>query len=652
MRLQKFPWPPLIVSFLAFIVYVLTLAPSVLFIDSGELAADATILGIAHPTGYPLFTMVGYVFSHLPIGGTAVWRLNIMAAVFCSLGAGAMTVLVQFILTEISAVVPHRGGDKKKKSAEHAVKISDEISERAAVFGGMFAGLMLAFSQTFWSQATAVEVYALHCLLVPSSIYFFLRYCREKPMQVYSKWGVLWAVTWGLSFSNHMTSILLIPAFIVFFFMSFGWTLRSVTRGMMLLLPFAVGLAPYLYLPIRASMHPALNWGNPVTIENFIRHWTGHQYQVWMFTSFDSAGKQLKYFLGDFPTEFGLMGLIPVLLGAVALYRQSKAMFVFVAILLVTCVLYSINYDIHDIDSYFLLAYFATAICCGVGAWWLIRGGSLRTIALPVLAMCVALNIVQHYKGNDESHDFMVHDYTLNLLNSLPQNALIISWQWDFFVAGSIYFQNVEHVRPDIMVIDKELLRRTWYLDQIHDTHPDVYERSRYAIEPFYTSLQKFERDEPYDVDEIEAQYRAVIKSFIADNMHDRPIFVTGELEKDYTLGFSRIPEGLAYRLYLKDEFVDVPFPSWKYRDMPRRNYYTDKIREMYIFIAAARGKYLSDRGKYAEALPYFNYALTFQPHGPITENNPTSANLGHSVQMIVQSRDECQSKLRTLNKQ
>src|SRR5579864_6060332 len=82
-----------LVGAVAFVAYLFTLAPSVDFIDSGELATDCYTLGICHPTGYPLFTLIGWVFSHLPIASLPILRLNIMAAFFTAAGAG-MLVLV------------------------------------------------------------------------------------------------------------------------------------------------------------------------------------------------------------------------------------------------------------------------------------------------------------------------------------------------------------------------------------------------------------------------------------------------------------------------------------------------------------------------------------------------------------------------------
>ena len=63
------------------IIYILTLHPTVGFIDSGELAAVVYTFGVPHPTGYPVFLLIGYIVSHLPLGGSVIYRLNLLSAI-------------------------------------------------------------------------------------------------------------------------------------------------------------------------------------------------------------------------------------------------------------------------------------------------------------------------------------------------------------------------------------------------------------------------------------------------------------------------------------------------------------------------------------------------------------------------------------------
>ena len=193
----------------------------------------------------------------------------------------------------------------------------------------------------------------------------------------------------------------------------------------------------------------------------------------------------------------------------------------------------------------------------------------------------------------------------------------------------------------------ERLLRRTWYIDQLQHTHPELYERSRHEIEVFRASLVKFERDEPYDANVVEQQYRDVIRGFVDKNIAEHPIFATAELEQEYTPGYVRIAEGLAFRLYAHDDGAPVEFPKWQYRDVPIRNYYCDKIREMYMVLAASRGKYLVDHRQFAEAERYYTYALSFVPKTPPPPGEPTAMTIARSAQQIAAAREDCRAKMK-----
>ncbi len=114
----------LVTALFVFIVYLFTLAPSVVQIDSGELAAVQATLGIAHPTGYPLFTMLGYLFSLIPLPFTKILQLNILAAIYCSAAVGVFTYTIKYCLDNLSsfktknAIKKELSKKEKKKSKE------------------------------------------------------------------------------------------------------------------------------------------------------------------------------------------------------------------------------------------------------------------------------------------------------------------------------------------------------------------------------------------------------------------------------------------------------------------------------------------------------------------------------------------------------
>ena len=164
----------IITGFFVFIIYLFTLAPSVMQIDSGELAAVQATLGIAHPTGYPLFTIIGYIFSLIPFPFTKIYQLNLLAAVFCSAGITVFVYTSKLLLDNLNLFSPAKVKIEKKKKNKKKTKNADKkkeegeevLKESFKYIIAIAGGLILAFSKTSWLQSTSVEVYSLHILLM------------------------------------------------------------------------------------------------------------------------------------------------------------------------------------------------------------------------------------------------------------------------------------------------------------------------------------------------------------------------------------------------------------------------------------------------------------------------------------------------------
>jgi hypothetical protein len=579
-------WLGFAVSLTVFAVYLMTLAPSVNFIDSGELATVACTLGIAHPTGYPLFTLLGWFFTKLPLAAEPIARLNIMAAFFCAAGIFVFFQLVHFLL----------------------VQMPKGTSLTASLVASAGASLLLAFSETYWSQATSVEVYSLHLFFLSMTLYCFVRASLSKKQvksdragSGESHWWMVFAFVLGLAFTNHMTTILLAPGLLYLYFAINGGGKDSWVRIVKMGAPFVLGLSVYLYLPLRAAHGALLNWGNPVTLERFYWHFSGKQFRVWLFSSSEAAGRQLKYFLDSLPLEFAYIGLLLGLMGAILLFFAHRKVGIATLILFVSCVLYSINYDIHDIDSYFLLAYLCIALWSGFAfarmATFL--GGTPRstTIAVILVLAIACAPVIVHYSKNDESSNYLVEDYTKNMFSSLQQDALVISYQWDFWVSASYYYQLVKGVRPDIAVVDKELLRRSWYLIQLGKRYPWLIGNSKGEVDAFGEELYKFEHDIPYNPAIIQAKYVNMISSFISRNMATRPVYVTPEIEAEFTVGFQRVPEGLAFRLVADTSFHAIGIPNYVVRRFARRGRLEDAVKNLYLSSLNAMAGYALAHG-------------------------------------------------------
>lgn len=603
-----------VTSVVAFIVYLRTLAPTVNFIDSGELSAVACTLGVAHPTGYPLFTLIGRLFCMLPIAAEEIVRLNIMSALFSACGIFFFFLLVHYLLSIVL--------DRLKRN------LSKDPQQRVHVLNGVSAAasFVLAFSETYWSQATSIEVYSLHALFLSLVLYVFLRangpalgMTSDAYTASRNAWWVLFAFVLGLSFTNHMTTILLAPGLLFLYFALQGSSRLSWRRIGMMALPFLGGLSVYLYLPIRAASEPTLNWGYTVTFERFFWHLSGKQYRVWIFSSMDAAGKQLSYFLDSLLPEFAYVGIALAVLGLIPFWQTNRKMMIGFLLLFVTCVFYSINYDIHDIDSYFLLAYLSLAIFAGAGLLWLVlRVAEVIQVRLVMVArvapVVAVVPLLMHYHAADESSNYLVEDYTKNVFNSMDSNAMILSYQWDFWLSASYYYQFVKHMRPDVAVVDKELLRRSWYLREMKNRYPWLIEQSQAEVDMFSRELYKFEHDLPYDPSVIQARFVGMIRSFVEKSMEQRPVYVTGEIEPEFTAGLQRVPLGLVFLVVKDTAFVDVLFPLYSYRPFARRGRLEDKTRELYANSYIERGLYYMRHGNALEGKRAFEEALTYDP--------------------------------------
>ncbi|MHB1049520.1 MAG: protein O-mannosyl-transferase family [Bacteroidota bacterium] len=553
---------------LSMAVYFMTLSPSVGFIDSGELAAVGTTLGIAHPTGYPLFTVIARFWSMLPVAGEEIVRLNIMSAFFTS---GAM-VLFFFVMLELL--------EPKSRNRTPMQSVSSAT-----------ASLFLALSQTVWRQGITTEVYSLHLLLLTAAVLFFLIALRTDE----NRWWIFFSFVLGLSFTNHMTTMLLAPAVMFLYFRRCGIVREAFVRAMYLALPFAAGLSVYLFLPVRASSHPLFNWGNPQTAETFLSHVSGKQFQVWMFSSTETARTQLEYFFDRLPAEFFYLPLIAALIGIVVLFVADREKFFFVALLAVTCVAYAINYDIHDIDAYFLLAYVAVMIFAGFGMNKIFQSfsaGRLRFVPYLLSVGLVSIQAYGNWKSVDQSRNYYVEDYTTAILRHLPPNAIILSYQWDYFISASYYYQHVRSIRPDVRVLDKELFRRSWYFPQLERMYPEIMERSRTESILFLQELMKFEKGLPYEYGAIEGRYANLLKSIIDKNIGEVSIFVTPEIEQQYTAGYRRIPYGLVSQLTTDTVYRESPFPEISMRSQAADDRYTTQVRKFSSMALRQRGMY------------------------------------------------------------
>jgi hypothetical protein len=634
---------PLTAALVALALYLLTLNPTFGFIDKGELVAAASTLGIAHPTGYPTIMMLGWVATKLlPV--RPVLALNILSALLTAAGVGVLSLAFAEVLRRVGVESHSRRGpartegqpSKRAQKRGHIViaPAGPAAPQRAVAgyesFYAALAALFVGLTATWWNQANGFEVYSLHALLVALVLHLFLRYVHRvidprgettADEREARRLRILFPLALGLAFTNHLTVVLLAPAFLVYFFWT--WTQRSqgdrsvgaVFSELARLAPwFALGLLPYLYLPLRASSDPLFNWGDPDSFGRLVDHVRGKQYAIWFLQGGDVFSQQSRYFFSKLPSEVAFIGLTIAALGFVQLFRRSLRLGILAVLVFVTCVIWAGGYDILEIEPYYMLAILALGLACAAGARW-IEDRAGATAALGAMMLLVIATAAINFTRANERSNVVVEEMTQNMLATLPKDAVIISSQWDFWVSGSWYLQAVERVRPDIAVIDQELLRRSWYLDQMATWHPALMHSIAPQVERFRTQVLKFERDEPYDPAEIQGAYVGMIDALIDSAAAHRPVFVTGEVPPEMGRMYERIPSYLALRLSRDSSYVPQEFPRYRFHPWEGRiDHYAAKAYELYARSSFARALYEAQFGRSDLAKRYYEHAISFDP--------------------------------------
>jgi hypothetical protein len=607
-----------------FAVYITTLAPGLYFIDTGELATVCIKLGIAHPTGYPLFTILGSIFSKIPIG-EYIYRLNLMCALQSSLTVMVFFNLVYFILTRLNL---NTDRDEKKKF------FGKNENNLFALIISFSSSMVLAFSSTFWDTSNSIEVYSLHVLFVVSVMYIFLKACNE--FVKYSgkddiKYWLLFAFILGLSFTNHLTTVFLSVGFIYLYFAINGFNKIAYQKILLMGIPFVLALTVYVYFFIRGDNN-IIAWGNPVNLDNFYRHVSGKQFSIWMFTSTDSFSKQFAHYIDIYPKEFFYFPLIVSFFGLVYSFIKQRKFFYYTILLFIFNIFYASNYDIHDIDTYFLLSFVVTVIWFALGLRFIFEKMKLNIFIAALIAILIPLtSIYGNFKENNLSKSNFVKEYTENIFKSAAQNSIIVSTQWDFWVSASFYFQYVNNYRPDVAVIDKELMRKTWYIKHLNDHYPEIYSRSKQEFEAYKVELQKFEKftdsytspkseSDRQNLIAIQTTFINLLNSIVSKNYGDHSFYTTMEVEDDknerFAKEYTRIPEGLLFKFTKSDAFDSTYVePDFVFTKTTESDYYHTFIMNAYYLMYLKRANYLMNITKLDTAEIYIKRVLEMRPN-------------------------------------
>ena len=340
-------WWALGLGIAALILYVVALAPTVatVFDDSLEFQVVLPTLGIAHPTGYPLYTLLGGLFSLLPVGDDA-FRVNLLSAV-----AGAATIGVMFLVSRQLG--------------------SSRLAAAAMSF-------VFAVSSTWWSQATIAEVYTLHGLFVALILLLTLMGNGTR-----SPWL---ALVFGLSLAHHRTTLLLAPGVAVYLLWNDPGVLRRPRDLLMLAGAFLLPLLFYAWLPLRGLTTSSLDGTYTNTLQGFLRHVLASDYGSFLRDNPLAIDRTADYPLTLMLSQVGLAGILLGLAGWLRFSQQPRRM-TLLALVLAANLFFAIGYKTADVDVFYIPATMVwllvasvglTMLLDGLGAWLASIGRRLR----------------------------------------------------------------------------------------------------------------------------------------------------------------------------------------------------------------------------------------------------------------------------------
>jgi len=438
--------------------------------DSPELISASYSLGVAHPPGYPTYTMLGYLITRLPLGSVA-FRMNFLSVLFHSL---ALLLLFPAFLKMTRSLV------------SSAVATS-----------------ILGFSYLFWFYSLVAEVFPFND--------FFAALLLLVAVMVRERWVdgnhkgsrrlfLLMTFLCGLSLTNHQTILFIFPALLLFTVYPLVSVLRRPGYLFSAIGLFLLGLVPYIYLPIAASRNPYMNFGDPSTPGRFLDVITRDYYGTTKLWRGPAATNRLDLVL-DFLKTLGKEVYLPgMVLGVIGLFHAARKrlgdFLPLITTFFLTAVIFPVManvklrgvFDTATIERFYLLPtlIFTFFIAFGISAviHWLkdllsrlkaredLRRGFLWVlillIALPFLLPAWSTSAKVNLK-----YDELGTAYIHNLVSSVEEGSVIFV-QGDVPIQLMDYYKTAFEDQKDLIILSYSFLLNPWYIDTVHEWYPDL----------------------------------------------------------------------------------------------------------------------------------------------------------------------------------
>jgi tetratricopeptide (TPR) repeat protein len=391
-------------------------------------------LGIAHPAGSPLYALTSKIFTFLPFGSIA-FKVNLVSVFFA-----AFLVAITFLLI-----------------TECLERVFFPQNKNVLLLSGTIAVSFLAVSNTLWCNAIQAEVYTLQNCFIALIALFLVRGLRNREKNSL----YVTALLFGLSAGAHIIMILYIPA-LCFFLWLFYRKFFSPSKLGVIVMFVILGASIYLYLPVRSSVDPYYDWGNPENIKNFMVHVTDRKDSSTHFSfSQEKFYQNLKKYGSSYFDEFSLLTIFLGLFGLTVFFRKNRPLMLGLALLFFTQWFFFIRFWSSSTQHIPTFIFFTIGIAFGIYAILhkiktfalqkIPFGGKLAFFLPTIVITGLSIHLVSlgyiHIKTNNRAEywtPFYFHQY---LLDQIEFKGVLVS---SFYHFGIGYLQQCENYRPDI----------------------------------------------------------------------------------------------------------------------------------------------------------------------------------------------------------
>lgn len=595
------------------VVYINNLTRDIYSGDIGDLVTAAFVFGVPHPPGYPLLTMLGAAFSHLPFPITPVTKVALVS-VFSS-----MLALLLFF------------------------KFS--LRETKSFFIAILSASVLAFSYIFWFFSEIPEVFALNNLFTVALFYFAIQFYEKRN----NKFLYISSFLVGLSLTNQHQIILIFPSIILLLLPSLkkfikDWSILFKSASL-----FILGLLPYLYVPLAASRDPVVNWNNPSNLENFL-----HLVLRQDYVTFSKGNLQFLERLPIFDVYFtsllnnySILIVLICICGFFFLLKNKKiklASFILAFLISGPLFIFYIMPVIIDADmlgvierlyaqSFIIFIFFLPYGFLSIHN--LIKRVIPKKIDPKIFLLVFLIVPIQmffyNFEKNNLSNTNIGDNLGYDLLSSLPQNAIILL-HGDSNTFNAWYVHYVLGFRPDVTLVNNKGAGNDYFQQNLYDAFIKKNPNSNLGKED-------------------------VFRISLPEIIKKRPFFSTFYLE-NYDPDLFFIPKGIYYEVINrkniphKDEYLasvnknidKLHVPSREALRASEQNLITPSITRAYSFGLVNVGAFLNDYYQDSRsAIKFFENAVSI-------DNRYSTAYIRLGVSKLNYEKD-CSSSIKNIKK-